>query len=109
MKKGKQSLMLVTALNSHIGYDKVAQIAKKAHKEGTTLKASALTLSFVTEAQFDKWAAAGPGNDRTGCRTHHQGEGLAQALIAGTGPVGGPRLTRPGVLFFGSPATTLET
>jgi fumarate hydratase class II len=44
-----ESLMLVTALNPHIGYDKAAQIAKKAHKEGTTLKASALALGYVTE------------------------------------------------------------
>lgn len=51
----EQSLMLVTALNPHIGYDKAAQIAKKAHKEGTTLKASALALGYVTEAQFDEW------------------------------------------------------
>ncbi|HZZ05919.1 class II fumarate hydratase [Paraburkholderia sp.] len=50
-----ESLMLVTALNSHIGYDKAAQIAKKAHKEGTTLKASALALGYVTEQQFDEW------------------------------------------------------
>ncbi|PMS19457.1 class II fumarate hydratase [Trinickia dabaoshanensis] len=50
-----ESLMLVTALNPHIGYDKAAQIAKKAHKEGTTLKAAALTLGYVTEAQFDEW------------------------------------------------------
>jgi fumarate hydratase class II len=47
--------MLVTALNPHIGYDKAAQIAKKAHKEGTTLKASALALGYVTEQQFDEW------------------------------------------------------
>ncbi len=47
-----ESLMLVTALNPHIGYDKAAKIAKKAHKEGTTLKASALALGFVTEQQF---------------------------------------------------------
>ena len=45
----------VTALNPHIGYDKAAKIAKKAHKEGTTLKASALALGFVTEQQFDEW------------------------------------------------------
>jgi fumarate hydratase class II len=51
----RESLMLVTALNPHIGYDKAAQIAKKAHKEGTTLKAAALALGFVTEAQFDEW------------------------------------------------------
>ncbi|WP_028226850.1 class II fumarate hydratase [Paraburkholderia ferrariae] len=50
-----ESLMLVTALNPHIGYDKAAQIAKKAHKEGTTLKAAALALGHVTEAQFDEW------------------------------------------------------
>lgn len=50
-----RSLMLVTALNPHIGYDKAAQIAKKAHKEGTTLKEAALALGYVTEAQFDEW------------------------------------------------------
>jgi fumarate hydratase class II len=50
-----QSLMLVTALNTHIGYDKAAKIAKNAHQKGLTLKASALELGFVTEAQFDKW------------------------------------------------------
>ncbi|KAF1028529.1 MAG: Fumarate hydratase class II [Burkholderia plantarii] len=50
-----ESLMLVTALNPHIGYDKAAQIAKKAHKEGTTLKAAALALGYVSDAQFDEW------------------------------------------------------
>ncbi|CAM8258109.1 class II fumarate hydratase [Enterobacter asburiae] len=50
-----ESLMLVTALNTHIGYDKAAEIAKKAHKEGLTLKASALTLGYLTEAEFDAW------------------------------------------------------
>ena len=49
------SLMLVTALNTHIGYDKAAEIAKKAHKEGLTLKASALALGYLTEAEFDSW------------------------------------------------------
>jgi fumarate hydratase, class II len=44
-----ESLMLVTALNPHIGYDKAAQIAKKAHKDGTTLKAAALELKHLTE------------------------------------------------------------
>jgi fumarate hydratase class II len=44
-----ESLMLVTALNPHIGYDKAAQIAKKAHKDGTTLKAAALELGHLTE------------------------------------------------------------
>lgn len=50
-----ESLMLVTALNPHIGYDKAAKIAKTAHKEGTTLKESALKLGYLTEAEFDKW------------------------------------------------------
>ncbi|MCP3899777.1 MAG: class II fumarate hydratase, partial [Desulfobacteraceae bacterium] len=49
------SLMLVTALNSHIGYDKAAQIAKKAHKENKTLKQSAKELGFLSEDQFDKF------------------------------------------------------
>jgi fumarate hydratase, class II len=50
-----QSLMLVTALNPYIGYDNAAKIAKKAHKEGTTLKAAALASGLLTEAQFDSW------------------------------------------------------
>ena len=49
------SLMLVTALNPHIGYDNAAKIAKKAHQEGTTLKQAALALGLVTEQQFDAW------------------------------------------------------
>jgi len=50
-----ESLMLVTALNPHIGYDKAAKIAKTAHKAGTTLKAAALELGYVTSEQFDAW------------------------------------------------------
>jgi fumarate hydratase class II len=50
-----RSLMLVTALNPHIGYDRAAEIAKKAHRDGTTLKAAALALGYVSEAQFDTW------------------------------------------------------
>ena len=50
-----ESLMMVTALNPHIGYDRSAQIAKKAHKDGTTLKEGALALGFVTEEQFEQW------------------------------------------------------
>ncbi|WP_088148014.1 class II fumarate hydratase [Achromobacter denitrificans] len=50
-----RSLMLVTALNPHIGYDKAAQIAKKAHKEGLSLKESALALGYLTEEQFAEW------------------------------------------------------
>jgi fumarate hydratase class II len=49
------SLMLVTALNPKIGYDKAAQVAKKAHKDGTTLKEAAAALGFVSEADFDAW------------------------------------------------------
>jgi fumarate hydratase, class II len=49
------SLMLVTALNTHIGYEKAAEIAKKAHKEGTTLKAAALALKYLSEEEFDEW------------------------------------------------------
>ena len=49
------SLMLVTALNPHIGYDNSAKIAKKAHKEGLTLKQSAIALGLVTPEQFDEW------------------------------------------------------
>lgn len=51
----QKSLMLVTALNTHIGYDKCAQIAKKAHKEGSTLKEAAMALGFLTSEQFDQW------------------------------------------------------
>jgi fumarate hydratase class II len=50
-----RSLMLVTALNPHIGYDKAAQIAKKAHKEGTSLREAALASGFLTAEQFDQW------------------------------------------------------
>ena len=50
-----QSLMLVTALNPHIGYENAAKIAKKAHKEGTTLKEAALALELLTEEQFNEW------------------------------------------------------
>ncbi|MBP6366275.1 MAG: class II fumarate hydratase [Nitrosomonas sp.] len=49
------SLMLVTALNPHIGYDKAAEIAKKAHREGMTLKAAAVASGYVTEQQFESW------------------------------------------------------
>ncbi|PIE18768.1 MAG: fumarate hydratase, class II [Proteobacteria bacterium] len=50
-----ESLMLVTALNTHIGYDKAAAIAKKAYKDGSTLKAAALALGHLTEAEFNAW------------------------------------------------------
>ena len=51
----RDSLMLVTALNPHVGYEKAAAIAKKAHKDGTTLKAAAVKLGYVTAKQFDEW------------------------------------------------------
>jgi fumarate hydratase class II len=61
----KRSLMLVTALAPHIGYDKSAAIAKKAHREGTTLKEAALALGYVSEKDFDAWVRPekmiGPG------------------------------------------------
>jgi fumarate hydratase class II len=49
------SLMLVTALNPHIGYDKAAKVAKKAHAEGSTLKEAAVALGFLTAEEFDRW------------------------------------------------------
>ncbi|AEE65769.1 fumarate hydratase class II [Bordetella pertussis] len=55
----ERSLMLVTALNPHIGYDKAAQIAKKAHKENLSLKEAALALGHLTEAQFAEWVVPG--------------------------------------------------
>ena len=51
----RKSLMLVTALNPHIGYENAAKIAKLAHKEGTTLKEAALKLGLVSEEDFDAW------------------------------------------------------
>ena len=51
----ENSLMLVTALNNHIGYDKAAKIAKHAHENSLTLRQSALQLGLVTEAQFEEW------------------------------------------------------
>jgi fumarate hydratase class II len=51
----ERSLMLVTALAPHIGYDRAAEIAKKAHREGSTLKAAALALGYVSLADYDRW------------------------------------------------------
>ena len=53
------SLMLVTALNTHIGYDKAAFIAKKAHKEGSSLREAAIASGHVTAEQFDQWVVPG--------------------------------------------------
>jgi fumarate hydratase, class II len=50
-----ESLMLVTALNTHIGYEKAAKIAKKAHQEGTSLKAAAVALGYLTAEDYDRW------------------------------------------------------
>ncbi len=51
----KRSLMLVTALNPHIGYEKAAEIAKNAHKKGLTLKEAAIQSGYLTEEQYEKW------------------------------------------------------
>ncbi|MBM3106712.1 MAG: class II fumarate hydratase [Pseudomonas sp.] len=51
----ERGLMLVTALNPHIGYDKAAEIAKKAYSEGTTLRDAALSLGYLSNEQFDQW------------------------------------------------------
>ena len=61
----KQSLMLVTALNPHIGYDNAAKIAKNAHKKGITLRESALELGLLSSDQFDAWVRPeGHGGER---------------------------------------------
>jgi fumarate hydratase class II len=54
-KHVNNSLMLVTALNPKIGYYKAAEIAQKAHREGTTLKEMAVRLGYLTPEQFDEW------------------------------------------------------
>ena len=54
----RNSLMLVTALNPHIGYDKAAQVAKNAHKKKISLRESAIELGFLTGEQFDQWVIA---------------------------------------------------
>ena len=54
----ENSLMLVTALNPHIGYDNAAKIAKNAHQNGTTLRESALELGLLTDDQFTNWVKA---------------------------------------------------
>ena len=55
----ERSLMLVTALAPHIGYDRAAEIAKKAHREGSTLKAAAQALGYVSAADYDRWVQPG--------------------------------------------------
>jgi len=51
----ERSLMLVTALSPHIGYDKAAQVAKKAHAEGISLRNAALQLGYVSDEEFTRW------------------------------------------------------
>ena len=53
------SLMLVTALNTKIGYDKASVIAKKAYKEGSTLKEAAVSLGYLSAKEFDAWVKPG--------------------------------------------------
>jgi fumarate hydratase class II len=61
-------LMLVTALAPHIGYDRAAEIAKKAHRDGSTLREAALALSYVKGEDFDRWvrpeAMTAPGPEK---------------------------------------------
>lgn len=64
-----RSLMLVTALNPHIGYDKAAFIAKKAHREGSSLREAAIASGHVTAAQFDEWVVPA---DMVGSQSRHQ-------------------------------------
>ncbi|HEY8962720.1 MAG TPA: class II fumarate hydratase, partial [Luteolibacter sp.] len=52
------SLMLVTALNPHVGYDKAAEIAKKAHRDGISLREAAIASGYLTGEQFDAWVVA---------------------------------------------------
>ena len=54
----ESSLMLVTALSPHIGYDNAAKVAKKAHHEGTTLKAACLALGLLKPEEFDRYVVA---------------------------------------------------
>ncbi len=51
----ERGLMLVTALNPHIGYDKAAEIAKKAYAENKTLRKAALELGYLSDEEFDEW------------------------------------------------------
>lgn len=54
----EQSLMLVTALVPHIGYDRAAEVAKRALRDGSTLKQAALSLGYVTEEEYERWVVA---------------------------------------------------
>ena len=63
----EQSLMLVTALNPHIGYEKAAQIALKAHREDLTLRDAALQSGYVTAEQFDEWVRPEEMTHPLGC------------------------------------------
>lgn len=65
-KHVNNSLMLVTALNTKIGYYKAAEIAQKAHQQGTTLKQMAVQLGYVTEVEFDEWVKPGEMVGRVG-------------------------------------------
>jgi len=70
----QRSLMLVTALNPHIGYDKAAKIAKEAHRSGSTLREAALASGWVSAEQFDAWVVAAdmvgkPPSPDTGAQT----------------------------------------
>ena len=65
----QRSLMLVTALNPHIGYDKAAKIAKEAHRTGTTLREAALASGWLSAEQFDAWVVPEQMVQRDACRS----------------------------------------
>ncbi len=71
----RQSLMLVTALNPHIGYDNAAKVAKKAHQEGTSLKEAAVALGLLTAEQFDQWVRPRTWSERAHSRPPQQAVG----------------------------------
>ena len=76
----RESLMLVTALNPHIGYEKAAAIAKNAHKKGTTLRESAISLGYLTAEQFDQWVRP---EDMVGMKITPSGAAAADARSPG--------------------------
>jgi fumarate hydratase class II len=94
-----RSLMLVTALSPHVGYDSAARIARKAHAEGTTLKQAAVTLGLLSEAEFDAWvkpeAMLGP-------------QGPSPAAAKSDDAAGGVALLPPRTLCLDVGGTTIK-
>ena len=73
------SLMLVTALSPHIGYDRAAEIAKKAHRDGSTLREAALASGHVTAAQYDEWVRP---RKWSGPAEHFRADAFQQATLS---------------------------